>query len=351
MYKTSIYRIDQKKLVELNQTSLGNVEADLQQWIWDDPTLLGSEVILIGREVEVRSKKRLDLLGIDEDLNICIIELKRDMTAREVVSQVLDYASSIAEMTWADLDAICQKHFLCSASDRVRERFGVSPNGDEALEPKMIIVASQLDEATERIAEFLTARGVAINALLFSTFQDGPQQFIAQSWLLDPDRVEEQARSSKKPDKHPKSGFFFVNVGVKVEERKRSWKDNRTFGFLSVGGGLKYERKLATIPIGGQVFAWLNGAGYVGYGEVVSAATPISNFKQADGIPLDPALLEEPNILTDCDSSDYESAIGIAWTKTLDPKDAVTGWHSVLAVCSLNQPETLAILKSKFEIN
>ncbi len=67
MYQTSLYRIRDDKLTKLALTALGSREAQLQQWIWDDPALLGEPVALLGREVLTEYGKRIDLLAIDEE--------------------------------------------------------------------------------------------------------------------------------------------------------------------------------------------------------------------------------------------------------------------------------------------
>ena len=352
MYKTSLYKIDQNKLTELKQTSLGHAESDLQQWIWDDPDLLGLGIVLIGREVTIGTGARIDLLGVDENFNVCVIELKKDKTPREVIAQVLDYAAWISTMTWEHLDLICRARFPESAVEKIRSRFGSAPDYNDALEPRMIILASQLDEASERIAQFLTDRGLNLNALFFTTFEDGQQQLLARSWLIDPAEVEERVIFPKKhAQKHPASGFWFVNVGVKAGEKVRSWEDNRKLGFLSVGGGLKYEKLLGNIPVGAKVYAWLNGSGYVGLGEVSSKAVPMDDFHLADGSKLNGEVLNNAEILHANDPADYESAIGIKWIKTLDPANAINAWHSVMTACALNQPEALATLNAAFIVD
>ncbi len=104
VYKTSLCKISNNNLVSLTATSLGSRESALQQWIWDDPSLLGEPLALLGREVRTAYNKKIDLLAIDEHKNVCVVELKRDKTPRDVIAQALDYASWIAELEWSALD-------------------------------------------------------------------------------------------------------------------------------------------------------------------------------------------------------------------------------------------------------
>jgi RecB family endonuclease NucS len=65
-------------------------EAQLETLIAGDVTVLGLDVLLIGRQVVTAYGKRIDLLGIDAEGDLHLIELKRDRTPREVVVQALD---------------------------------------------------------------------------------------------------------------------------------------------------------------------------------------------------------------------------------------------------------------------
>lgn len=77
---------------------------------------------------------------------------------------------------------------------------------------------------------------------------------------------------------------WFVNVGASNENGDtRSWSDNRKFGFMSAGGGPRFAKMMKNIIVGEHVYAYLNEHGYVGLGEVTSAAVPIAQFHCADG--------------------------------------------------------------------
>jgi hypothetical protein len=352
MYHTSLYRIQSNTLSKLKKTSLGAREALLQEWIWKDPSLLGEPMALIGREVLTDQGKRIDLLAIDEQQNICVIELKRDKTPREVVAQALDYASWISETDWARLDAISMEAFSRTVGQRYTERFGNALDTDVSPEPRMIIVASQLDEASERIARFLTDRGISINAIFFSAFEDGEEQLLARSWLIDPEEAEQRTtQATKKVAVHPHSGYWFVNVGATNDsEDNRSWSDNRRFGFMSAGNGPKYAKLISNVVEGEYVYAYLNRSGYVGFGKVISAAVPIAQFRRPDGTLLPADRLENPHVFDKADDlENCEYAIGVDWIATRDANDGIKApWHSVMTACALNQPLTLAFLESAF---
>jgi RecB family endonuclease NucS len=65
----------------------------IQEWIAKGPELLGLDLLIIGKEVGTPYGGSIDLLGIDDEGNLAILELKRDRTPRDIIAQVLDYAS------------------------------------------------------------------------------------------------------------------------------------------------------------------------------------------------------------------------------------------------------------------
>jgi RecB family endonuclease NucS len=50
--------------------------------IADRPEILGLDLLIIGREVVAPDSGRADLLGLDDEGNLSILELKRDRTPR-----------------------------------------------------------------------------------------------------------------------------------------------------------------------------------------------------------------------------------------------------------------------------
>jgi hypothetical protein len=86
------------------------------------------------------------------------------------------------------------------------ERFGVNPPENINENHNLVIVASEFDSSTERIIDYLSTRfGVPINAVFFRYFEEGDGDYLARSWLKDPNQVETQASKalSSKSGKEP----------------------------------------------------------------------------------------------------------------------------------------------------
>jgi Endonuclease NucS len=61
-------------------------EVRLETWLTEDISLLGLDVLVIGRQVSTSYGGIIDLLAVDRDGELHVIELKRDKTPREVVA-------------------------------------------------------------------------------------------------------------------------------------------------------------------------------------------------------------------------------------------------------------------------
>ena len=101
-----------ENLSEIQQAPL-NLEARLQEWLARDISILDSNLLVIGREVETDYGGYIDLLCIDAEGDLVVVELKRDRTPREVIAQVLDYGSWVADLSHARVASIAQAYLMC----------------------------------------------------------------------------------------------------------------------------------------------------------------------------------------------------------------------------------------------
>jgi hypothetical protein len=255
-------------------------EEHLEDMIVRDPRILSSEWMLIGRQELTGYGGRIDLLAIAPDGSLVLIEIKRDKTPREIIAQALDYASWVEALT---PDKIAQTFQRFSSGGNLDEafqlRFGTELD-EEALNQshQIIIVASELDDATERIIGYLNARDIAINVVFFQVFQNGDEQLLSRAWLIDPGETQSNVAitTKSKGEKEPWNGEYYVSYGGDC-----TWEDARTYGFISAGGGSWYSQTLKMLSPGDRVWVKIPKVGYVGVGEVTEAVQSVNAFKVA----------------------------------------------------------------------
>jgi len=236
------------------------------------------QTAIIGRQVDTGLGGRIDLLAIAPDGSLVLIELKRDRTPRDVVAQTLDYASWVENLRPDQIDAIYHRwkpgHSL--AGD-FSERFKADLD-EEMLNQshQLVIVASSLDESTERIVQYLSKRDMSINVLFFQVFTHGTQQLLSRTWLIDPARTQISTFASPANTGEPWNGEFYCSFG---DGEWRSWEEARKFGFISGGGGSWYSRTLKVLSVDDRVWVKVPDAGFVGVGRVAGSAQPAATFK------------------------------------------------------------------------
>jgi hypothetical protein len=220
-------------------------EQKLEDMIVRDPRILSGEWLLIGRQESTSHGGRIDLLAIAPDGSLVLIELKRDRTPREIIAQALDYASWVEDLS---ADRIAQIYQRFSKGGKLEEafrgHFGAELDEDTLNQShQIIIVAAELDPATERILGYLNARDIAINAVFFQVFQHGEEQLLSRAWLIDPGETQVNVASSGKArgEKEPWNGEYYVSFG---DMTSRSWEDARQYGYVSAGGGSWYSQTL-----------------------------------------------------------------------------------------------------------
>lgn len=251
------------------------LESQLETLIARDPAILGEPLMIIGQQVVTGFGGIIDLLGIDGDGVLHVLELKRGRTPREVVAQVLDYASWAKELSHDDVLAIYadsrqQPPFEVAFSNV----FGVGPPDELNAGHRLTIVAHDADPATERVVSYLSFFAVPINVVFFRYFEDDDRRYLARTWLIDegkPSRTTSvQQRSGTKETWNGQDWY----VALGEDSGARSWDDARKYGFVSAGGGAWFSRTLVNLPIGARIFTCIPKVGYVGVGTVIGEARP-----------------------------------------------------------------------------
>ena len=189
-----LWQVRGKDLQEINREPL-NDEQRLEDWVVKDPGILGIDVLLIGRQVTTANRGRIDLLAIDDEASLVVLELKRDKTPREIVAQALDYASWAKDLSYEQIEAIAKNFTGKPLPQAFSDHYGFSIPQTVNANHSMIILASELDDSSERIVEYLGEQyGVPINVLFFTFFKTASGEFVGRAWLKDPEEVQERTQ-------------------------------------------------------------------------------------------------------------------------------------------------------------
>ncbi len=277
---------------------------------------------------------------------------------REVVAQLLDYGSWVKDLGHEDVSALFSEHHGgARLEEEFENRFGdVLPDALNQYH-HLVIVASELDNSTERIVLYLSGEfSVPVSVLFFRYYMDGDREYLARTWLNAPTSAEAAAaRQGKAKTREQWNGQdFYVTCG---EGPHRTWDDEISYGYISAGGGKKYTSPLNQLFVGCRIFVYIPGTGYVGVGTVTDTAQPVTEFTvDVDGerktlleVPLQAPSLSE---YTEPDNMEY--AVRVDWIRTL-PRDKAIKEKGLFAnqnsACKLRNSFTLERLTERFDLD
>lgn len=325
-----IWRIDK----QLNQLEAGAMkdEGRLEDILDSDVSVASPNWMVIGRQVATDYGKYIDLLAIDRDGNIIVLELKRDKTPREVVAQVLDYGSWVKRLKDNDIAQIYENYLKKYHPENERisidqafcKRFNMKEMPEELNSThQLVVVASELDDSTERIVNYLAESDVAINAIFFRVFRDDSKEYISRIWFKDPTSSGIELEELAHEDKW--NGEFYVSFG---HGDNRRWEDAIKYGFVSAGGGRWYSKTLNYLESGNRIWVNIPGEGYVGVGKVIKPVVRADRFmiKQSDGseMPLAKLPILSKGMFEDVNDDELaEYLVGVQWVKTLPIAEAI----------------------------
>lgn len=204
MQKIKLWSLTKYKVTLVNKSKL-DYENRLEKWLIDDISILSNDLAVIGNQVLTSNGKFIDILAINSFGELIIIELKQDKTYREIIAQILDYATWVKNLDFDNLNSILNKYGDTECKD-IDDYFStifdkISDDIDFNSDHKMLIVGSEIDDSTIRIIEYLSGEpsSVNINAVNFNYFKDNEgKEFLAQSFVRPESNILEESINKKR---------------------------------------------------------------------------------------------------------------------------------------------------------
>lgn len=154
-------------------------EKVLEDWLESNPDGIVEDgnILIIGRQVATNLGGFIDLLGVDREGNVVVMELKRDRTPRDTISQSLEYASFAEQLDINQLEKILhlyQNGESLRLAEHHREYFELG--SDEAVafnkEQRIVVVGQRITPEIRQTASFLRSKGIRVTCVEFSFFKD-----------------------------------------------------------------------------------------------------------------------------------------------------------------------------------
>lgn len=186
-----ISKVKEAKFSELGYSERGH----LQEWIANQPDILGEKLLIIQKEFDGfdETRERLDLLAIDKQGGLVIIENKLDDSGRNVVWQALKYASYCSTLSKKQIGEIFQKYLDKidsgkKAEELICEFLGEEDFSDVIINPgsdqRLIMVAAQFRKEVTSTVLWLLNHRVFIKCFKVTPYQDGADRFLTMEQVI-----------------------------------------------------------------------------------------------------------------------------------------------------------------------
>ncbi|MGI6373731.1 MAG: DUF4268 domain-containing protein [Patescibacteria group bacterium] len=161
---------------------------DLQEWISDNPSIFGEELLIIQKEFDgfEETNERLDLLALDKQGNLVIIENKLDDSGRDVVWQVLKYASYCSTLKIQNIKELFDQYLKKEGKEDRAEDLLLEFFGDDDYESivnignsqRVIVVAGKFRKEVTSTAIWLLNYGLRVQCFKASVHKHEDQLFL-----------------------------------------------------------------------------------------------------------------------------------------------------------------------------
>ncbi|MEN4005997.1 MAG: endonuclease NucS [Methanobacterium sp.] len=192
-----IWKIGKKGPVKIPETKLQKekiLEKELEDWIIEDPSILGEPLLVIGRQVMIPDvKDKLDILALDSQGNAVIIELKQGKLKDPVDMQALRYASYISKWYFEDFENQART-FLGKVGDpefnfnEFYEKFcsetGIEEVPDINTDQRIILVGSEVKEKLGSVALWLGDHNIDIKVVEVEVYIENEKTFIQPQIII-----------------------------------------------------------------------------------------------------------------------------------------------------------------------
>lgn len=239
-----LYRLNYSKddrsdgfMEKANKESI-DYERDFENWLENSPHVLfeeeASTIMWIGRQVSVTSFENMkypDLLGVDSNGNVVVVELKKGKTPRDVVAQILEYASWADNLTYDELNSLAMKYYDMEKNYVGMELSEIhkaifNPDDENPYNVtfnnhlKLYVVAEEISKSVRDVVKYLNNQGrIDINCIKYDVFKAGNGEFYISTEI-------DEADIAKTKTTHSTSNTTGWNGDIPVKKIVKSAVEN-----------------------------------------------------------------------------------------------------------------------------
>ena len=264
----TLYVVGENEITKLDSTTFRDQklpERGLQALLKLDPEPVSPDTLIVAEEFSdwEDSQRRIDLLGIDQEANLVVIELKRTEDGGHMELQAVRYAAMISAMSFEALVATFERYLKDNGRERedartiLREHLGWGDTDDEILgqDVKIVLASADFSKEVTTSVLWLNDRGVDIRCVRMRPHQNDNQILLeVQTVIPLPETKEYQIRIREKRQRERESkakDYSRFDVAIAGKRYPRQNKRNLMLRLVSevFNSGAEPERVFATLPV------------------------------------------------------------------------------------------------------
>ena len=162
-----IHGIDDSGKVTTYNHSPVSEEKELEDYIESNPEIIEKDMMILKRQQPTDGGKFVDLLGLDNDGNVVVIEIKKESNdARKVITQTIEYGILAEDLGYSELNAIARENNKLgnfpNLEKMFQERIDEFQIDDFNADTKLYIVHEKIGGEIKKIAQWLNDKGINI---------------------------------------------------------------------------------------------------------------------------------------------------------------------------------------------
>ena len=174
-----IHHVKNGKVIEYTKQKVSK-EKEIEEYLEKHIDILDKDIFIIGKQVTTESKGIIDLMGLDEEGNIVIIEIKKGSSERKVVSQILEYAVWAENIQIEEINRIAKERHLKDFPDLYKKYESTFKNIPEPFNKnqRLYIVAEKIERKIEDVCRYLRTRGMDIKCIELNFHESDGHQLV-----------------------------------------------------------------------------------------------------------------------------------------------------------------------------
>ena len=100
-----IHHIKNGEVLEYKKKKVSK-EKEIEEFLEKHIEILDKDIFIIGRQVPTANNTFIDLMGLDVEGNVVIVEIKKAIAERKVVSQILEYGVWAENIQYEEINQI-----------------------------------------------------------------------------------------------------------------------------------------------------------------------------------------------------------------------------------------------------